>query len=224
MAEFPALPLFTDAYLADTRHLTTLQHGAYMLLLITAWRTDNCSLPNDDVLLARWSGLDKRTWLRNKDTIMRFWKLNDMQEWCQGRLLDERKYVVQLRNINSAAGKASALKRLNRGSTTVPTEAQRKSNPHTPPTPIPLNTTTPTEYNAAQEREGFKNNFKGFKIQNVLKDHEIESIKKSINGWDFYYLAEIYNEGKNSGKYEIPKHPASAFTGWVKKYTKGKEP
>jgi hypothetical protein len=43
MAEFPALPLWTDAYLGDTRHLSQSEHGAYLLLLITAWRTPNCS-------------------------------------------------------------------------------------------------------------------------------------------------------------------------------------
>jgi len=137
MAEYPALPLFTDAYMADTRHLTTLQHGAYLLLLMTAWRMPDCKLPDDDVFLARCSGLDKRTWVKNRAAIMSFWKQDELQKWWQGRLLDERNYVEQLRNKNSSAGKASALKRNNRGSTTVPTKAQPKSNPHTHTLPIP---------------------------------------------------------------------------------------
>ena len=77
MAEFPALPLFTDAYLADTRHLTTIQHGAYLLMLMTAWRSGGCCLLDDDNYLARITGMDKRTWLANKAILMSFWHLND---------------------------------------------------------------------------------------------------------------------------------------------------
>ncbi|UEM08088.1 DUF1376 domain-containing protein (plasmid) [Skermanella rosea] len=90
MAEFSALPLFTDAYLADTRHLTTLQHGAYLLMIMTAWRSPDCALPDNDAFLARITGLDKRTWNANKETLLAFWRLNDEQKWVQGRLLDER--------------------------------------------------------------------------------------------------------------------------------------
>jgi uncharacterized protein YdaU (DUF1376 family) len=149
MAEYSALPLFTDAYLADTRHLTTLQHGAYLLMLMTAWRTKTCAIPNDDDYLARITGMDKRTWGANKTILLAFWTLDDQQNWVQGRLLDERNYVEKKRNNNVEAGKASALKRLNRRSTTVeksvngkPTKTEQLANINSTPTPTP--TPTPT--------------------------------------------------------------------------------
>lgn len=53
MAKFPALPLWTDAYLADTTHLTDAEHGLYLQLLIHAWRSPECRLPNNDEWIAR---------------------------------------------------------------------------------------------------------------------------------------------------------------------------
>lgn len=141
MAEFPALPLFTDAYLGDTRHLTAAQHGAYLLLLMMAWRQPDCAIPNDDKILSRWSSMDLRSWKSNREIILSFWRLGEDQKWRQHRLLDERKHVEHVRSINAAAGKSSALKRLNRGSTTVPTEVQRTVNPL--PIPIPNKEITP---------------------------------------------------------------------------------
>jgi uncharacterized protein YdaU (DUF1376 family) len=136
MAEYPALPLFTDAYLADTRHLTTLQHGAYLLLLIVSWRSQDCALPNDDIFLSRICGLNKREWTKNKDIILSFFTLSDNNKLVQKRLLDERIYVEDKREKNIAAGRLSALKRKKRHSTNVstnvPTERQRKPNQPTP--------------------------------------------------------------------------------------------
>jgi len=148
MAEYPALPFFTDAYLSDTRHLTTLQHGAYILLLMTAWRSPDCKLPNDDTYLARIVGMDKRTWANNREAVMAFWKQDSMQKFYQGRLLDERNYVEQVRNKNSAAGKASALKRLNRGSTSVQPNFNQTSTPTLTPTPIHTPPTPKGEFGA----------------------------------------------------------------------------
>lgn len=94
MAEFPALPLWTDAYLADTRHLSAEQHGAYLLLLMEAWRRPSCSLPDDDALLARLSGLGGR-WDANRDAVMAFWTRDGRRkEWTQKRLVQEREYVA----------------------------------------------------------------------------------------------------------------------------------
>lgn len=144
MAEFPCLPFYTDAYLADTRHLTAAQHGAYLLLLMTAWRTHDCSLPNDDAYLARCSSMDARTWAKNKDTILAFFKLNqETQKLYQSRLVDERKFADVRREQSIQAGKASALKRKERHSTDVQTPVQPKSNP--PLTPYPLSPLTPTK-------------------------------------------------------------------------------
>jgi len=142
MAEFPALPFFTDAYLADTIHLTTAQHGAYLLLLMAAWRTKDCALPNDDEFLARIARMDKRTWAANRSVVLSFWALGDDGRLRQGRLSDERKYVEVKRDRNSQAGKASALKRQGRGSTTVQPNGNINPTPTPTPTPTPIETTS----------------------------------------------------------------------------------
>lgn len=116
MAEFPVLPLFTDAYLGDTRHLSTIEHGAYLLLLITAWRTPQCRLPDDDKLLARYAGLTGAQWRRMRSTIEDFFHV-DKGWWTQRRLTDEYKAVRQRRESQVANGRASALKRKGRHST-----------------------------------------------------------------------------------------------------------
>lgn len=138
MAEFPAIPLWTDAYLADTRDLTASQHGAYMLLLMTAWRTKENGLPDDDDKLARWAAMDKRAWLKNKRVVMSFWcKIDGI--WHQKRLDDERKRAEHVRKSQVQAGLASALKRKQTQSRHVATELPT---PLQPPSPSPSTSTS----------------------------------------------------------------------------------
>lgn len=145
MAEFPALPLFTDAYLADTLHLTTIQHGAYLLLLMAAWRTRDCTIPDDDAYLAKLTRMDKRTWMANREVLLAFWTRVDGGRLRQGRLYDERKFVEQKRNKNVAAGKASALKRQGRSATGVQPNVNETSTPTPTPTPTPINPLAPSD-------------------------------------------------------------------------------
>ena len=107
MAEFPALPLWTDAYLADTRHLSQAEHGAYMLLLMTAWRSPDCSLPDDDEMLARYACCDRRTWARQKPVIMAMWTLENGR-WRQKRLQQEREFLASRRSKLVEAGRRGA--------------------------------------------------------------------------------------------------------------------
>ena len=48
MAQFPGLLLWTDAWVADTKHLSRLERGTYLDLLVLMWRTPGCRVPNDD--------------------------------------------------------------------------------------------------------------------------------------------------------------------------------
>lgn len=53
MAQFPCLPLWTDAWIADTAHLTRCERGTYHDLLVLMWRSPACQVPNDNAWLAK---------------------------------------------------------------------------------------------------------------------------------------------------------------------------
>jgi uncharacterized protein YdaU (DUF1376 family) len=114
MAEFPSLPLFTDAYIADTQHLTNEEHGVYLRLLMFAWRTTKCALPDDDRRLSLMVGVTAKKWASLKPVIMEFWTLRDGL-WTQKKLTAGREFVERNREQKRAAGfassKAKALKR-----------------------------------------------------------------------------------------------------------------
>ena len=104
MSAYPSLPLFTDAYIADTAHLTNEEHGAYLRLLMFAWRSPKCCLPDDDARLARMLGLTPKKWAGLKPNVMAFWTLEN-GAWVQSRLSRERQFVEEKVEKRRAAGK-----------------------------------------------------------------------------------------------------------------------
>ncbi len=99
MAEYPALPLWTDAYLADTLDLATEEHGVYLLMLMLAWRRPNCALPNDLAGLKRMLGGCCRDMHGNRfnrivpKLISQFFEVGKDGELHQKRLGKERDYL-----------------------------------------------------------------------------------------------------------------------------------
>lgn len=69
MSKAPAMPMYWDAYLADTTHLTTEEHGAYMLLLAAMWRR-NSWVPDDDKDNARIVGVTPAKWRKIKARLV----------------------------------------------------------------------------------------------------------------------------------------------------------
>ena len=138
MAEFPALPLFTDAYLADTRHLSTLEHGAYLLLLMEAWRRPNTALPNDDTMLGRLAGVSASEWHAMRHTILAFF-VEDKRtlSLSQKRLTDEKNYVKKTSQKQRSRAKSrwNKEKRVSRGSTEHDAEVMPDECPTDAPTP-----------------------------------------------------------------------------------------
>jgi uncharacterized protein YdaU (DUF1376 family) len=59
MAQFPCLPLWTDAWVADTKHLSIAARGVYMDLLVLMWRTPHCRVPDDNGWLMAHLGITK---------------------------------------------------------------------------------------------------------------------------------------------------------------------
>lgn len=102
MSSAPSMPVFPDAYLADTTHLTTTEHGAYFLLLLAMWRRGGV-VPNHDKDLARIVGMELPEWRKMKKRLAQFFEITD-EQITQKRLQKEWQYVIEKRNKNAANG------------------------------------------------------------------------------------------------------------------------
>ncbi len=61
MAALPYMPLYVADYLADTSHLTALEHGAYLILIMNYWQRGK-PLPADDAKLRIIARIDEDQW------------------------------------------------------------------------------------------------------------------------------------------------------------------
>lgn len=161
MAEFPALNLYTDAFLADTAHCDNGETGAYAALLFAAWRISDGGLPHDDRVLARLARCSTAEWRRVRAVVMAFWTQGDDGKFRQKRLEAERAKARDKSAKASASAKAKHLKNNNTGSadaerTHSEGTSERSANGVLPrPRPLPdksTNTHTPSPEPAPSAR------------------------------------------------------------------------
>ena len=126
----PWMPLYVGDYLGDTGHLTTAQHGAYLLLMMHYWRKGE--LPDDDRQLSKITKLPLKTWCDYRPILQDFFHGG----WRHKRIDAELERMVRLSEKRAIAGQkgglGSALARMklenaSRGRSLPPAIAQRVS-------------------------------------------------------------------------------------------------
>lgn len=129
MSRTPFMPFFVDAYVGDTMHLTTEQHGAYLLLLFAMWRAGGV-LTDDNFQLARVTRMTPKKWLKVRAVLSPLLDMRD-QKISQKRLRKEWEYVAQKSTVNAIngiiGGKAKALKYNNAVLANATVSPQRKT-------------------------------------------------------------------------------------------------
>jgi uncharacterized protein YdaU (DUF1376 family) len=106
----PWMRLHVGDYLGDTGHLTTTQHGAYLLLMMHYWRRGE--LPDDDRPLSKITKLPLKTWCEYRATLQDFFHAG----WKHKRIDAELERMTRVSAERAIAGQkggiGSALSRM----------------------------------------------------------------------------------------------------------------
>jgi uncharacterized protein YdaU (DUF1376 family) len=99
----PWMPLYVGDYLGDTGHLTTTQHGAYLLLMMHYWRKGE--LPNDDRQLSKIAKLPLKTWCEYRATLQDFF----YDGWKHKRIEAELAKMMRVSEKRAIAGQKGGI-------------------------------------------------------------------------------------------------------------------
>lgn len=119
MAALPYMQLYIADYLADTMHLSTEEHGAYLLLMFNYWQTGR-AIPKNR--LAKIARVSSERWGAVEESLSEFF-IDNGTEWIHERIEDDLAAVRETLAKRSSAGKASAQSRRNRKETQSASES-----------------------------------------------------------------------------------------------------
>jgi len=99
----PYIMWHVDDYLGDTTHLSTVEHGAYILTMFACWKRGG-SIPERHV--ERTARMTPEQWTESRDTLAEFFDVED-GTWTHGRIVAEIDRIEAKRKSAKRAGKAS---------------------------------------------------------------------------------------------------------------------
>lgn len=108
------MPIYWSDYLTDTRRLSTLEHGAYLLLIAEYWQTGE-PLPDDDKVLAKIAGLTVAKWKGIRAALAALFMVAEGL-WRHKRIDFELVEAERRYNNRSSAGRAGGLAKAQHGS------------------------------------------------------------------------------------------------------------
>lgn len=132
MAAIPYMPLYVADYMSDAAHLSTIEHGAYLLLIMTYWQRGG-PLPNDDKKLARICKLTGAQWTRIKPVILEFFSVenDDVVRQLRHSRIDRELSKVRDKSLKNRKGGLARAKQ-------VLSERSANAQPYRSDTVIPL--------------------------------------------------------------------------------------
>jgi uncharacterized protein YdaU (DUF1376 family) len=211
VAKFPKLPLWTDALIGDTYHLTPAEFGAYMRLLIAQWRSKDQKIPRDDISLGRMIG-DPNGWHRLKLKVLPFFDVTCCGFYRQARCFDEYETTLRYAAQRSAAGTASALKRKNRDAT----GGQRNSNETPPPIPIKEVSRVLNGIHGGKKNGG-SSDLPDF--EKMARFQKSLALKIGVDGWAIVAAACFKSDPNHERALALCKDAATALNkGWPRQW------
>lgn len=175
MAQAPVMPVWTDALIGDTTHLSTEQFGAYVLILIATWRNNGKPLPDDDERMAHVSRVSVKKWRQKlRPVVGEFFRV-DETGWHQLRLEKEWARVEQkLKQRRSAGRKGGLSKQQTNGKLPISISIP-DSNESGPPDPPRGGRAAPRK-NVAQRRRQERQETIARGLANWARKHDIDCL------------------------------------------------
>lgn len=132
------MPVYVGDYLRDTMHLTTEQHGAYLLLLFCCWFARGL-LDDNDAILAGVCKATPEYWKTNlRPVLVKFFEVKD-GKWISKRVAEERLKADNLcefrRKIGSRGGSNKAANALANATPNGKTLLKQNPTPSESPSP-----------------------------------------------------------------------------------------
>lgn len=189
------MPFYVADYLADTTHLSTVEHGAYLLLIMDYWQ--HKKLPGDPRRMARICRMQEKQWLEIRDNLAELFG----PDWSHKRIDEELAKTENLIAKRKAAGKAGASARYSKRMA-VPARQTRQTDGQKQPPLQP--DSDATHRGALQDYD---------KLESELRSAAGLTEAPAIGLKDLSPIYALIDKGYDLDKDIVPKLRASRATG-----------